>query len=108
MRRKEEEEEGGGIKRKDTRSNPWYINNPAAKSNGITADTVLDFLDRPNSAGKTKTRLQKWRGFDDRSETQRDGNLVGSLVVRIHTSLGKTTSFLGLSHFLELSHLSSQ
>lgn len=72
----------------DTRSNPWYINNPAAKSNGITADTGLDSLDCFNSTGKTKTRQQKSRGFDDRSETQRDRNLVGSFIcAQPHNSL---------------------
>lgn len=53
-----------------TQSNPWSMNNPASKSNGITADTGLNFLDRFNSTVKTKTRQHKSRGFDDRSKTQ--------------------------------------
>lgn len=64
-----------------TQSNPWYMNNPASKSNGITADTGLNFPDRFNSTAKTKTRQQKSRGFDDRSKTQWDGNLVGPFVL---------------------------
>lgn len=58
----------------DTRSSPWDTNNPAAKSNGITFDTGLDFLGRFNCAGKTKG------GFDDRRETQPERKSAGPFV----------------------------
>lgn len=94
MRRKEKE--GGGIKRKGEKETLLYegrTHGPIPGTSiilplnpmGLQLILVSIFWNRFNSRRKRKTRQQKSRGFDDRSETQRDRNLVGTFVVRVHT-----------------------